>query len=101
MPTYDYACQDCGHEMEAFHSMSTPALTDCPKCGKSALRKKIGRGAGLLFKGSGFYTTDYRSDGYKKAAKSEGSSAPAAAAADKPAAASSEKPASKAPTPAS
>lgn len=71
MPTYDYTCQECGHEMEAFHAMSAPPLTDCPACGKPALKKQIGAGAGLLFKGSGFYQTDYRSDSYAKAAKAE------------------------------
>jgi putative FmdB family regulatory protein len=84
MPTYDYACTECGYEMEAFHSMTAPALKDCPTCGKPGLRKKIGTGAGLLFKGSGFYTTDYRSEGYKKAAKSD--TAPASAPASAPAA---------------
>lgn len=71
MPTYDYQCTECGHEMEAFHSMSAPPLTDCPACGKPALKRKIGTGAGLIFKGSGFYQTDYRSDNYHKAAKAE------------------------------
>jgi len=70
--------------MEAFHSMSAPPLKDCPACGKPGLKRKIGTGAGLIFKGSGFYSTDYRSDSYKTAAKSEGgakSDAPAPAAA--------------------
>jgi len=62
MPTYDYQCQDCGHEMEAFHSMKADPLTDCPACGKPALKRKIGRGAGIIFKGSGFYQTDYKND---------------------------------------
>ena len=79
MPTYDYECRVCGYELEAFHSMSAPPLKDCPECGRPELKKRIGAGAGLIFKGSGFYSTDYRSDSYKKgakdaASKSEGSS---------------------------
>ncbi len=96
MPTYEYECRECGHALEAFHAMSAPALTDCPACGKPALKKRISAGAGLLFKGSGFYTTDYRSDSYQKAAKAEGGSpapaktesAPASAPAAAPAAGS-------------
>ena len=75
MPTYDYKCKACEHEMEAFHSMSADPLKDCPACGKPELKRQIGPGAGLLFKGSGFYQTDYRSDSYKKAAKEESGSA--------------------------
>ena len=71
MPTYDYVCEACGHEMEAFHSMSAAPLKDCPVCGEPALKRQIGAGAGLLFKGSGFYQTDYRSDSYKKGASSD------------------------------
>ncbi|MCC5843336.1 MAG: zinc ribbon domain-containing protein [Verrucomicrobia bacterium] len=71
MPTYDYVCTECDHALEAFHAMSAPPLKDCPACGKPALKRKIGTGAGLLFKGSGFYITDYRSDSYQKAAKSD------------------------------
>lgn len=71
MPTYDYECRACGHRMEAFHAMSADPLKDCPDCGKPELKRLIGTGAGLLFKGSGFYQTDYRSDSYQKAAKAE------------------------------
>ena len=71
MPTYDYQCQACEHQLEAFHSMSAEPLKDCPACGKPELKRLIGPGAGLLFKGSGFYQTDYRSESYKKAAQSE------------------------------
>lgn len=71
MPTYDYQCTECDHKMEVFHAMSAAPLVDCPACGKPGLRKLIGAGAGLLFKGSGFYQTDYRSDSYQKAAKAE------------------------------
>ncbi|NOX99742.1 MAG: zinc ribbon domain-containing protein [Verrucomicrobia bacterium] len=72
MPTYDYECQKCGHHFEAFQSMTADRLTACPeeKC-KGKLKRLIGAGAGLIFKGSGFYITDYRSDSYKKAAKKD------------------------------
>lgn len=80
MPTYDYECQKCHHHLEAFHAMSAEPLKDCPACGKPALKRLIGTGAGLLFKGSGFYQTDYRSDSYKKSAAADsGSSKPAEA----------------------
>jgi len=65
--------------MEVFHSMSAEPLTECPECGKPALKRLIGPGAGLLFKGSGFYQTDYRSDSYKKAATKESGSGEASA----------------------
>ncbi len=77
MPTYDYECQKCGHQFEAKQSMKDAHLTDCPQEGcPGPIKRKIGLGAGLIFKGSGFYITDYRSDSYKAAAKkdSEGSS---------------------------
>ena len=70
MPTYDYICQACGHELEIFQSMTESPKRKCPECGKLKLKRQIGTGAGLIFKGSGFYETDYRSDSYKKAAKS-------------------------------
>ena len=78
MPTYEYICEKGGHEFEAFHSISAAPLKVCPKdqCarkkwGRGRVSKKIGAGAGLLFKGSGFYITDYRSEGYKSAAKKD------------------------------
>lgn len=71
MPTYDYRCTICKHEFEQFQSMKDKALTKCPNCGKKALERLIGTGAALLFKGSGFYQTDYRSEGYKKAADAD------------------------------
>lgn len=71
MPTYDYKCSACGHELEKFQPMSAAALKKCPKCGKSALKRLIGTGAGVIFKGGGFYHTDYRSDSYKAAAKKD------------------------------
>ncbi|HEX7652492.1 MAG TPA: FmdB family zinc ribbon protein [Verrucomicrobiae bacterium] len=77
MPTYAYICKKCGHEFEAFHAISA-TLKSCPeeqcgqkKWGKGKVERQIGAGAGLLFKGSGFYITDYRSEGYKSAAKSD------------------------------
>lgn len=82
MPTYDYVCEECDHALEAFHAMSAPPLKDCPACGKPRLKRKIGTGAGLLFKGSGFYITDYRSDSYKSGAKSEQGSGKGEAKAD-------------------
>ncbi len=71
MPTYDYRCKACNHEFELFQSMSDAVKKKCPACGKSALERLIGTGAALVFKGSGFYQTDYRSESYKKAAKAE------------------------------
>ena len=71
MPTYDYICEACEHRFELFQQMSAPHERTCPECGKDALKRLVGTGAGVLFKGSGFYETDYRSDSYKKAAESE------------------------------
>jgi putative FmdB family regulatory protein len=71
MPTYDYRCSACGHEFELFQSMSESTKRKCPECGKLALERLIGTGAAVLFKGSGFYETDYRSDSYKKAAEAD------------------------------
>lgn len=76
MPTYEYQCEACGHEMEAFQSITESPLRKCPSCGKAKLKRLIGTGAGIIFKGSGFYQTDYRSDSYKKAAKSDSESTP-------------------------
>ena len=70
MPTYEYECKSCGHTFEKFQTMSAKPLSKCPECGK-ALRKIIGQGAGIIFKGSGFYATDYRKDSYKEKKKSE------------------------------
>ena len=66
MPTYDYRCNGCRHELEIFQSISESPKRKCPKCGKSKLERQIGAGAGVLFRGGGFYQTDYRSDSYKK-----------------------------------
>ena len=73
MPTYEYRCPECGTEFEKFQKMSDPPGAPCPSCGKDAERRLSG-GAGFLFKGSGFYITDYRGEGYKKAAQAEGGS---------------------------
>ena len=71
MPTYDYECDACGHELEIFQSFSEAVKKKCPECGKLKLRRLIGAGAAVVFKGSGFYQTDYRSDSYKKGAEVE------------------------------
>jgi len=68
MPTYDYECDECGHTFERFQSIKAPSIRKCPVCGKLAVRRLIGTGAGIIFKGNGFYQTDYRSDSYNKAA---------------------------------
>jgi putative FmdB family regulatory protein len=71
MPTYDYVCDACGHKFEEMQSFSADPLKTCPACGKDALRRLFGTGAAVLFKGGGFYETDYRSESYKQAAKSD------------------------------
>ncbi len=71
MPTYDYVCDACGHALEIFQSMSEAPKKKCPKCGKSKLARRIGAGAGFLFKGSGFYLTDYRSKSYTAGSEAE------------------------------
>ncbi|HOJ75603.1 MAG TPA: zinc ribbon domain-containing protein [Phycisphaerae bacterium] len=73
MPTYDYECSACHHKFEQYQSITAPAITKCPECGKNKVKRLIGTGAGIIFKGSGFYITDYRSDSYKAAAKAEAS----------------------------
>jgi putative FmdB family regulatory protein len=74
MPTYDYICDSCGHEFEAYEPITSAPRADCPECRVPKLRRKIGPGAAILFKGSGFYQTDYRSESYKKAAQADKSS---------------------------
>jgi putative FmdB family regulatory protein len=71
VPTYEYRCEACGHELEVFQNISAPAKRKCPACKRARLKRKIGGGAGFLFKGSGFYLTDYRSETYKRAAEAE------------------------------
>ena len=108
MPTYEYVCSKCGHEFEKFQSIADKPLKICPedRCarktwGRGKVKKKISAGGGLIFKGSGFYITDYRSDKYKEAAKKDSAAAAPAGAeskspskpADKPAAKTESKPA--------
>ena len=71
MPTYDYQCDACNHKFEEFQQISDPLLKTCPKCNKRKLRRLFGTGGAVLFKGSGFYQTDYRSKEYKEQAKAE------------------------------
>jgi putative FmdB family regulatory protein len=81
MPTYEYECKKCGHPFEAFQSITAKPLQKCPQCG-GKVRRLIGRGAGIIFKGSGFYQTDYRSDHYLKMAAAEKKAPAPAAGAD-------------------
>lgn len=71
MPTYDYECDACGHKQEVFQNISDPLVEKCPKCKKKKYRRLFGAGGGVIFKGSGFYTTDYRPDSYTKAASAD------------------------------
>ncbi|MEC9092794.1 MAG: FmdB family zinc ribbon protein [Planctomycetota bacterium] len=71
MPTYDYECDACGYEMELFQSITEDPVKKCPKCKKRKLRRLFGTGAAIMFKGSGFYETDYRSESYKKDAAAD------------------------------
>jgi len=71
MPTYEYRCKACGHEFERFQSMTDQPVKTCPVCGKRQVQRLIGTGAGIIFKGNGFYCTDYRSESYRKSAKKE------------------------------
>jgi putative FmdB family regulatory protein len=82
MPTYEYKCEACGFEFEKFQSIKSAPIRKCPHCGKNRVKRLIGTGSGLIFKGGGFYETDYRSEAYKSAAKADakagaGASAPA------------------------
>lgn len=69
MPTYDYQCRKCDHAWEMFQSITAKPIRKCPECGKLSARRVIGPGAGVIFKGGGFYQTDYRSESYKKGAE--------------------------------
>ena len=71
MPTYEYVCDACDHQFEQFQSITADALRKCPECGRLKLRRLIGPGAAIMFKGTGFYKTDYRSESYKKGAAAE------------------------------
>jgi putative FmdB family regulatory protein len=85
MPTYDYECRSCGKTCEYFQSFSEAPKTKCPACGKAKLSRLIGAGAGFIFKGSGFYTTDYRSSDYQAKAKADtGSSSTATVSSSSP-----------------
>ncbi|MCS6976270.1 MAG: zinc ribbon domain-containing protein [Gemmatales bacterium] len=75
MPTYEYRCEACGHQFDEYQSITEEPLRKCPKCRKNRLRRLFGTGGALLFKGSGFYQTDYRSEAYKAAAKAEAEAA--------------------------
>lgn len=75
MPTYEYVCRECGHKFEEFHSMSSEPVKKCPRCKKSAVKRLISGGVGIIFKGSGFYATDYKKKtGSKETTKSQSSS---------------------------
>ena len=97
MPTYEYNCDKCGHHFEKFQLMADQPLKTCPKelCGqkrwgKGKVKKQISAGAGLIFKGSGFYITDYRSEGYKAAAKKDSNASSSSSGESKPAASGGE-----------
>jgi putative FmdB family regulatory protein len=75
MPTYEYECGSCKHRLEAFQSITAAPLKKCPECGRRTLKRLISAGASVIFKGSGFYETDYRSESYKKAAKADADAA--------------------------
>src|SRR5947209_16457099 len=79
MPTYEYQCDACGHNFDEFQYFSEAALTKCPKCKKNKLHRVFGTGAAIIFKGSGFYETDYRSESYKTGQKKEEEAAKPAA----------------------
>ncbi|MBY0527233.1 MAG: zinc ribbon domain-containing protein [Gemmataceae bacterium] len=83
MPTYEYECDACSHRFEELQTMTEEPLKKCPKCKKAKLRRLFGTGAGVIFKGSGFYQTDYRSESYKSAAQADQQGAKAAS--EKPA----------------
>jgi putative FmdB family regulatory protein len=97
MPTYEYVCEKCGHEFEVFQSMNDKPLSVCPrdvctreKWGKGKVKRKVGAGAGLIFKGSGFYITDYRSKNYQQGAKKESTAPSGSSGESKPAPAKTE-----------
>jgi putative FmdB family regulatory protein len=105
MPTYEYICSKCGLEFEKFQPIAEKPLSVCPKdlCsqkkwGRGPVKRKVSGGAGLIFKGSGFYTTDYRSEGYKQAAKKESDAAKPSGGDSKPSSSGATKPAAKAET---
>jgi putative FmdB family regulatory protein len=83
MPTYDYICENCDHQFELFQPITARPAKKCPKCGKMSLKRLIGTGAGVIFKGSGFYQTDYRTESYKQDEKGEKDAADAKKTKDK------------------
>ncbi|EMI53692.1 FmdB family zinc ribbon protein [Rhodopirellula sallentina] len=97
MPTYDYLCEACGHELEIFQGINDDPETKCPECKKKKLKRQFGTGAAIVFKGSGFYQTDYRSESYKKGAKADAKKSDSSSGSDKSKSKdSSSKPAKKA-----
>jgi putative FmdB family regulatory protein len=84
MPTYEYQCEACGHRFEKFQSIKAAPIRKCPACAKTKVKRLLGTGAGIIFKGSGFYITDYRDSSYKEKAKAESGSAGATTDAAKP-----------------
>jgi putative FmdB family regulatory protein len=95
MPTYEYACPKCGHQFEQFQSMRDEPLKKCPQCKKAGLKRLVGGGAGLIFKGTGFYITDYKNKGSGKKEGGEAKSAESKPAESKPAAPAKSEPAKK------
>jgi putative FmdB family regulatory protein len=93
MPTYEYACRKCDEVIEVFQSMRDDPLANCPKCGEAGVKRLIGRGAGIIFKGSGFYETDYKRPAQKPAESSGGAESSKPSDSSKPAASSSPPPA--------
>ncbi len=81
MPTYEYRCEKCGHAFEEFQSITAKPVKKCPKCGKLAVKRLISAGVGIIFRGSGFYETDYRSEQYNAAAKKDSEAGKTGAAA--------------------
>ena len=99
MPTYDYECQSCEHRFEKYQAITAKPVRTCPRCGRRKVRRLIGAGAGILFKGSGFYQTDYRSESYRKAAEKDKSGQKGSETGKKPSDETGKKPSdSKAPT---
>ena len=86
MPTYEYKCFACNHTFERFQSITADPIKRCPECGKAKVKRLLGTGAGFVFKGSGFYITDYRSEGYKEKAKAEAGGQTGGSSDSKPAA---------------
>lgn len=82
MPTYEYKCEACDHAFERFQSITAAPIKKCPECGKNKVRRLLGTGAGLIFKGNGFYITDYRDSSYKEAAKKDSGSSSSSSGSD-------------------